>query len=449
MNRSFSARLSAALICAGILATTLAAPVSAGTTERWVDDDSSPGDGPAACDSAAFSSIQAAIDASNPWDHVNVCPGTYTEQLTLDVRGILVQSVPYQKAHLVAPALLTEEEGVTALVRMTAWAARLLAFRIDIPAGDAPVDNIIPTCSMVDVAVLALGHRNRVRWNIIDATGDATYSGNCGYSYGIVFTDALDEPTFGAPYPIETSRATRNTVRDFKWGGILVEGARMVRVDHNKVRFLHADDPGCSGPFVAPSGFPSPCLPATARPTGVNNAFASAFGIGVEDGALADIQANNVKSTFSPSSPTVSISGLSLVWGIKLIAAAGDSRVRGNTVLGSMQGISVDDGVIVLPPVQPNASTGVEIFNNIITGNETGIEVLSDANDIHDNEAHQNSGGIVVYDGADNEIHDNDARNNIEIDCYDATTGGGTSGTANWWTDNQGNTSSPSGLCTD
>lgn len=440
MRGWISTRLGVALVIAGLLAGSLAGPVSAAVTERWVDDDSSPGDGPAACDTAAFSSIQAAIDASNNWDHVNVCPGYYEEQLTLDVRGILVQAVPLRKAHIVAPALMAVVDGITSLVRMTEWAARLNGFRIDIPAGEAPAPTIIPTCSTVDVAVLALGERNRVRWNVIDAIGDATFSGNCGYAYGIVFTDSVLPPAFGAPYPTETSRATHNTVRDFKWGGILIEGARMVRVDRNKIRFMHADDPGCLIYNI------SPCFPTTAQPTEVNSSFPLSFGIGVEDGALADIQANNVRSTFS-NVVQVTINSISLSDGIRLLAAHADSRVRGNTVTGAQQGISVGGGIIVLPPVQASSTAGVEINGNTLTGNGAGLEVASDENDVHHNESHNNAAGIVVVNGESNLIHDNDARNNHEVDCYDNTSGGGTSGTANWWTDNLGNTSSPSGLC--
>jgi hypothetical protein len=291
----------------------------------------------------------------------------------------------------------------------------------------------------VDVAVLVLAERNRVRWNVIDSIGDATFSGNCGYSYGIVFTPP-PSTGFGVPYPIETGRATNNVVRDFKWGGILVEGERMVRVDHNKVRFLHADDPGCSSSNVVP------CLPQTAQPTDVNSSFAEAFGIGVEDGALADIQANSVRSTYS-NQVNFAINAIYLSDGIRLISPHGDSRVRWNTVTGAQQGITVGGGIVGPPPVLPSSTDGISVGHNTVTGNQVGIEVRSDDNDVHHNESHDNAAGIVVSNGEDNLIHDNDARNNIEVDCYDNTSGGGTSGTANWWTDNLGNTSSPSGLC--
>jgi len=36
-----------------------------------------------ACPNAAFTQIQAAINAANPGDHIRICPGTYAEQLTI------------------------------------------------------------------------------------------------------------------------------------------------------------------------------------------------------------------------------------------------------------------------------------------------------------------------------------------------------------------------------
>jgi nitrous oxidase accessory protein NosD len=36
------------------------------------------------CPNAAFTSIQAAVNAANPGDHIRVCPGTYAEQVVVD-----------------------------------------------------------------------------------------------------------------------------------------------------------------------------------------------------------------------------------------------------------------------------------------------------------------------------------------------------------------------------
>ena len=44
------------------------------------------------CPSAAFISIQAAVNAANPGDKINVCPGTYNEQVTIN-KSLTIQGV--------------------------------------------------------------------------------------------------------------------------------------------------------------------------------------------------------------------------------------------------------------------------------------------------------------------------------------------------------------------
>jgi hypothetical protein len=77
-----------ALATIGLLGLRSAAPVTAGAT-LVVDDD---GMGTAAnCDSSdptPYSTISAAVSAAAPWDTVQVCPGTYNEQVVINTANL-------------------------------------------------------------------------------------------------------------------------------------------------------------------------------------------------------------------------------------------------------------------------------------------------------------------------------------------------------------------------
>lgn len=76
-----------------------------------VDDDgqASP---PSNCNSSTvtFSQIETAVEASNPGDTINVCPGTYPEQVSMesDENGITLRSLTFRAAIIKAPVLMTE-----------------------------------------------------------------------------------------------------------------------------------------------------------------------------------------------------------------------------------------------------------------------------------------------------------------------------------------------------
>jgi parallel beta-helix repeat protein len=408
-----------------------ALPAAAANPVRWVDDDAGAGGGPAACATAPFTSIQAAIDASGTWDRVYVCPGTYTEQLTLDVKGVLVKSVPESGAHIATPPVMTPADGLVTLVRMPAWAARLIGFHLDLNAGE-PAPGF-GACTHVDVAVLATGLRTRVRNNTIDSVGSATLSGPCGYDYGIVFGQHGVVPTVSPFNGRSVNRAQGNTVTDFKVGGILVEGPEyLVRVSGNTVNYFHADDSGCVA-TLAPSI--NPCAAGYSPTTQVNSAFSESFGIGVESGAAASVRNNHVAT----SAITIATSGpASLAWGIALQVAAGATLVRDNTVHAGQIGIL------------SNGSHGAEISGNtVLPGGVEGILLLASNNhDVFGNTVSGNVYGISVDSGAfGNTIHDNDLRGNSYKDCYDLTAGSGTAGSANSWTNNLALSEYPSGLC--
>src|SRR5438128_5323899 len=183
MSHRLVARVTSASAITALLLSVLAMPAAAaGHTSRWVDDDATAGDGPDQCDTAAYSSIQAAIDDSSSGDTVFVCPGTYAEQLTLD-NGVRVWARPLRAATIQAPGA-----GSGTLVTITGNNAVLRGFRMSFQA-EAPAPVLKPTfvaCGHYDAAVWAKGTNDRVRDNFITAVGSGTLTGACGYDYGIL-----------------------------------------------------------------------------------------------------------------------------------------------------------------------------------------------------------------------------------------------------------------------
>jgi len=114
--------------------------VSSGTAwsaTRWVNDDglvfAPPGMN---CDNPGYPTIQSAVNAAAPGDRINVCPGTYTEEVTIPAGkdNILLRSVQAWAAMIKAPPVML---GPTkAIVRVTgASGVTILAFTITGPGG--------------------------------------------------------------------------------------------------------------------------------------------------------------------------------------------------------------------------------------------------------------------------------------------------------------------------
>src|SRR5438046_9682282 len=62
-------------------------------TTRWVNDDDPNGGGYAdpnpgtSCNNPGYATVQAAVNAAGPGDRINVCPGTYNEQVIISGSG--------------------------------------------------------------------------------------------------------------------------------------------------------------------------------------------------------------------------------------------------------------------------------------------------------------------------------------------------------------------------
>jgi len=100
-----------------------------------------------------------------------------------------------------------------------------------------------------------------------------------------------------------------------------------------------------------------------------------------------------------------------------------------------------------------SGAANVSILGNNVTGAEgAGIDVTADdfaAVTARNNTLTNNSGDGILFGAATNgnQIRFNTATGNTPFDCEDQSHGSGTSGTANTWAGNNGNTDLPNGIC--
>ncbi len=454
MPGSVRARVGVILALAVLWLSAIAAPVSAAGAVRWVDNDSTPGDGPKKCNTAPYHNIQSAINNSNPYDTIYVCPGTYRQALHVDVKGLHIESIRYRKAKILPPASYSD---FPALVSITAREVDFWNFAINVAGGDLGDPNLAANggagggaaaCQTTFVAIEALGPAADIRGNHIKATGDYTFSGECGYLYGIVLAErGLPgvNPDVTGP---NVSSVSHNRVRDFKFAGILAVGEVKARIVRNAVRFVHDDDPATCVLTPVLGANPSLTFPCDTGidtiETGINGVFTDSVGIAAEEGATVEIRANTVYSTFDtaliltlnaqggipvPSPET----GIFLNGGIALQSVADGSTVRNNIVSNAGIGLAVFDD-IPLPAEPDDNPQGSKFTGNRLNDSFVGVMVGADDGVYYGNKSRTNFAGIVVVEGSNNLFQANDARFNIFIDCEDDTSGAGDAGTANWWT---------------
>ncbi|HXF68324.1 MAG TPA: right-handed parallel beta-helix repeat-containing protein [Thermoflexus sp.] len=135
--------------------------------QLWVDDDGTVGKSNASCDGpdAAYSNIQAAIDAARDGDEIIVCPGIYAEQITINRNRLSLHAVDRSAVDPSPDTILQPEELVPAGVWILGDGNTFEGFVIE----DKP-----PALSAHDHAhqlILVQGDRNVVRANRLIGRG--------------------------------------------------------------------------------------------------------------------------------------------------------------------------------------------------------------------------------------------------------------------------------------
>jgi hypothetical protein len=429
-------RLLLALTLAGLAAGVVAAPASAGGTTRMVDNDGHASPGNCGGSATAFKKVQPAVNASGPGDTVLVCPGTYDGRVIIGSAkdGLTLQGTNHLGATLrLAPAAV--DGGVI----------EVLDGASDVTIKDLKVvkrtASSIPasTCGII-AGIKVEGTDALIVSNLVQAVGPGTLQ-PCSMHYGI----AVGYDNEGA-----TAEARYNIVKDFFQGGIAVGGSgSSLTAFRNIVRYYHRDADVVTAARVATrlerrvarSAGPSVRGFRAGRMSPAGECCA--VGIGVFEDGTGIIRENTVASHPS-SGPGANPDGPNIFLGAGILAetADDDTLIRGNRVYRSGDGIAVSEGLVA------GATPGVDVVGNLVIANGSGIYIEATGGLVQNNDVYSNGYGIDVnVDSAMVLFQSNTALNNLFSDCYDASTGPGTDGTANTWLDNIGEDDYPDDIC--
>jgi hypothetical protein len=331
-----------------------------------------------------FTTVQGAIDASNPNDTVLVCPGTYEEKVTIKrntgntvLNGLKVLANTTNASTIDAPATITGNDAI-----VTVSEARKVEFRRFKVTGPGP-----GSCNSIKLGVWVRDNGDaKVQENQVLNVRDEPFSG-CQNGSGIQFGSFSDSGT-----PSDTSddvstdgdgTAIGNLVSGYQKNGITVnENGSNVLVDKNT---------------VIGAG---------------RTAITAQNGIQVGYDALAKVSNNKVDANYYT-----------------------DPSASGYVSTGVLTVDPIGSGVQLFGNVLTNNQVNMEnygldfarIYNNRASGGQYGY--YNDANSTNN-----------TYDR-------NRATDNSIFDCNDDSTGPKTAGTGNTWTNDIGFLSNPAAIC--
>jgi hypothetical protein len=370
----------------------------AGAPAPWtmVDADGRAASGDCDATDRTFRKIQAAIDAAKSGDRIAVCPGVYRERLTLDASRsnlriaaeVSFQAILVPPAGEPAPAIdITAASNTWVggfVVRWSGWIERL----------PIPVLGVRICRSAPAAIVIRDGSEATIRG--VRITGGRA----CGYRVGIDVRSSSAELLY-------------DTITNFLGTGVRAGTGSRVRVFETEARFLHPDrSRALPGSDLAPE----------------------ATGFDLDGAAGARVESSSVFSVPARGrlQPTL--------WaGVTVRDTPGPVRIQRTRVLRTIRA-----GFLV------QRSPQVRLLDVRTRGNwGNGIELDDVTGTIV-----RNGFALVSYRGitlgartAGVRIANLQSRDNRLLDCQDASSGSGSAGTANVWSNVVGSTSDPPGLC--
>jgi parallel beta-helix repeat protein len=356
------------------------------------------------CPAATFTTIQAAIDAAAAGDTIEVCPGTYAEQIQFDRerRDLTLRARTPEEAVLQAPAALVNRDGIALIAVRGARNITIEGLRL---VGPIPIGLCVVT-PLSGLLVEGGGSATLRQSTIaaIRAADPALTAAHCSPGYGVLVRSASPEaPT--------TATLVENRIEQYLTTGVRLAGA------------------GAVGTLQQNQIVGGAASPARGR-----------IGIAVHQGARATIQDNEISGLGRAGLVQLPSVGISL-------AQVSDTLIERNQVAGADRGITLTEATATTlraNQVQGNGVAGIALFAG---SRATTVEdnVLGNADPVR---ARATAAGISsgIFPGVGT-TPAGPAPALAPIDCLDETVGGGTAGTANQWRRNAGFTAIPAGIC--
>ena len=389
MSRSgFRRWIGSLVVLAAISVALVPAPVSASGTTRWVDDDGRAGPSSCSGTKSAKTRIQKAIDASGADDTVKVCPGTYTEKLTISGArdGLTLKSTTSHAAIIKAKAEATYDTIV--LITVTnVDDVTINGFSIR-PLRDSSHDS----CDDGDGIDVSGSKSVDIKNNEIKPSGSGPF---CGVFYGI-------QASAGS-----TGSISKNQVTDYRENGIHLAGSGTVAtVSDNTVTFAQV---------------------------GLDTAGGAA--IRVDTAAKGTISGNTINGPAAGGSPPQPAAG------VELDHSAASTSVTSNTITGMAADIKAygASGGSISDNTMTAGQTSLDLLdadNMTVSGNTASKATVY---------------GLYVANASSNlDVHDNDfttSKNTTLKDCKGESSQVTDVAHNNSFDANLGDSSQPAALC--
>jgi parallel beta-helix repeat protein len=393
------------LIAAFMIGIALTVPPPATAVTLLVDDDA------AQCPTAQWRSIQEAVTAAAAGDTIEVCPGTYAEQVRIDPdkNGLTLRATMPRAATIQAPPAPANFGALPIVLVDGARNVTLDGFVIQ-----GPLSIVLCSPTVLAGVMIERGGEVTVRRSVISAIRPVDQTLNwCFRGYGVaVVATSADPPT--------SASVAETRIDTYLSGGVHATGAgATATLTRNEI----------VGEGIAAGG--------------------EQFGVEIRAGAIATVVDNDIRLHTARAQTVDTAPDAARSSGIRLIQTTG-VRVERNRVGMNDYGITL-----------ANATNTTVRGNQVVDSGAAGIVGFAesrgntfDGNSVRSTSTAPASGapaaGVtpeIFPGGGSTSDSAGRPRGTNPIDCIDFSTGAGTAGTANQWRGNTGLTAIPAGLC--